>query len=173
MKDHQLHAEPSMNLPSLDHTSPSYQQWVTPEMGLNSTMGKGNPRLGRGYKVSRNREGFPRISLTSIAYSPSFPTFLSHPREVFPFSCSTVLQLPHFPSRASTTGRTGSLRELQACREAPSEKITSPTTSLTWREFLIGLTTCFFNPMGLTTCLFYSTHWMMSHELGEGSTENS
>jgi hypothetical protein len=30
-----------MNLPSLDHTSHHAQQWVTPELGLSSTQGKG------------------------------------------------------------------------------------------------------------------------------------
>jgi hypothetical protein len=37
---------PSMNLPSLDHASPIYHEWVTPELGLNAAEGKGIPRLG-------------------------------------------------------------------------------------------------------------------------------
>jgi hypothetical protein len=36
----------STTLPALDHAVPSYQQWVTPEMGLKSTQSKGNPSLG-------------------------------------------------------------------------------------------------------------------------------
>ena len=32
---------PSMNLPALYHTSHHAQQWVTPELGLSSTQGKG------------------------------------------------------------------------------------------------------------------------------------
>jgi hypothetical protein len=32
---------PSMNLPALDHATHHTQQWVTPELGLSSTQGKG------------------------------------------------------------------------------------------------------------------------------------
>jgi hypothetical protein len=32
---------PSTNLPALDHAAHHAQQWVTPEMGLSSTQGKG------------------------------------------------------------------------------------------------------------------------------------
>jgi hypothetical protein len=32
---------PSMNLPALDLTAHHAQQWVTPELGLSSTQGKG------------------------------------------------------------------------------------------------------------------------------------
>jgi hypothetical protein len=33
--------KPSTNLPALDHVAHHAQQWVTPELGLSSTQGKG------------------------------------------------------------------------------------------------------------------------------------
>ena len=37
---------PSTNLPALDHVAHHTQQWVTPELGINS-IGQGIPRLGK------------------------------------------------------------------------------------------------------------------------------
>jgi hypothetical protein len=84
---------PSTNLPALDHTTHHCQQWVTPEMGLNSTRVKGFlTRL----KVHRQHERLcHRCQPKLTAYSPSFPTFLSHPGSV-PLFFSTFLQLLHF-----------------------------------------------------------------------------
>jgi hypothetical protein len=43
-----------MNLPAIDHVVHHAQQWVTPEMGLNSTR-QGNSRLGKDKKeVAQN-----------------------------------------------------------------------------------------------------------------------
>jgi hypothetical protein len=78
------------------------------------------------------------------AHRLSFPTCLSHPGNMH-LHCSTVHRLLHFPSRASTTGRIRNSQSSVAVVGLPPGEITSPTNSLTWREFLTGLTTCFFN----------------------------
>jgi hypothetical protein len=108
-------------------------------------------------------EGFPpRSLLTPTTHRLSFPTCLSHPRNIH-LHCSTVHRLLHFPSRASTTGQIRNSQSSVAVVGLPPGEITSPTISLTWREFLTGLTTCFFNhgpdnpPLqttGLTTYFF-------------------
>jgi hypothetical protein len=46
---------------------------------------------------------------------------------------------------ASTTGQIRNSQSAIVVSRIPPGELTSPTTSLTWREFLIGLTTCFFN----------------------------
>jgi hypothetical protein len=89
-------------------------------------------------------EGFPpRSLLTPTAHRLSFPTCLSHPGNIH-LHCSTVHRLLHFPSRASTTGRIRNSQSSVAVVGLPPGEITSPTISLTWRELLTGLTTCFF-----------------------------
>jgi hypothetical protein len=71
-----------MNLPALDHAAQSSQQWVTPELGLNSTWVKGFLARLRQY---RQQEGFhPRSQLKLPTYNLSFPTCLSHPRKCAP-----------------------------------------------------------------------------------------
>ena len=74
---------PSMNLPSLDHIAHNAQQWVTPELGLNST-GQGNPRLGCGYRKLHIATGriLSRGLLRPTTHRLSFPTCLLHPRRV-------------------------------------------------------------------------------------------
>jgi hypothetical protein len=86
---------PSTNLPSLVCTTHHSQQWVTPELGLNSTRVKGF--LTMLMYLGQQERLCHRCQLKLIAYSPSFPTCLSHPGSV-PLLCSTVLQLPHFLS---------------------------------------------------------------------------
>jgi len=92
-----------MNPPALDHAAPSYQQWVTPELGLNTTRSKGNPRIGLGYKVSR-KDFVSRNPLTSTTYSPSFPRYMSHPRECAPClldsASTTTLPFQGFSKRS-------------------------------------------------------------------------
>ena len=73
---------PSTKLPALDHTTHHSQQWVTLELGLNSTRVKG---LLTRLMVHRQQEILHhkcQIKLTS--YSPSFPTCMSHPRKCAP-----------------------------------------------------------------------------------------
>jgi hypothetical protein len=90
-------------------------------------------------------EGFsPRSLLTPTSHRLSFPTCLSHPGNMH-LHCSTVHRLLHFPSRDSTTGWIKNSQSSVAAVGLPPGEITSPTKSLTWREFLTGLTTCFFN----------------------------
>ena len=73
-----------MTLPALDHTTHHDQQWVTPELGLNST-GQGNSRLGKENKeVSQNtgKNLLFQEPLTPIAHRPSLSTCLLHPMRV-------------------------------------------------------------------------------------------
>jgi hypothetical protein len=70
---------------------------------------------------------------------------MSHPENIH-LHCSTVHRLLHFPSMASAIGR---MRNSQISVDVvglPPGEISSPTISLTWREFLIDLKTFFFNP---------------------------
>jgi hypothetical protein len=134
-----------MNLPTIDQTAHHSQQWVTLELGLNST-GQGIPRLGRDNRKLHNTTG--RISskepLTPTTHRISFPTCLSHPRSVH-LHCHTSpsTATPPFP-RASTTGWIRNSQSSIAATGLPPRDLTSSAHSLTWREFLIGLTTCFF-----------------------------
>jgi hypothetical protein len=91
-----------MILPSLDHAAQNSQQWVTPELGLNSTRVKGFlTRL----KLHRQQEGFhPRCLLKLSSYSLSFPTCLSHPRKCAPSLLNSPSVAP-LPFQASTTGQ--------------------------------------------------------------------
>jgi hypothetical protein len=98
----------------------------------------------------------------------SFPTCLSHPRSIH-LHCHTVHRLLHLPCLGLQQQAGPEFSEL--CSKSyvgplsPGEKLTSSTHSLTWREFLTGLTTCLFNHnhlphlervlhTGLTTCFF-------------------
>jgi hypothetical protein len=100
---------PSMNLPTLEHTAHHTQQWVTPELRLNSTWVK---RFLTRLVAHRQQERLcHRCQLKLIAYNPSFPTCLSHPRKCAPSPLNSPSVAP-LPFWASTTGRTGSLRAL-------------------------------------------------------------
>jgi len=80
--------KPSMNLRALYHAAQSYQQWVTPELGLNSTRVEGFLDRIRQYK---QQEGFsPRSQIKLSTYIFSFPTWPSHPRKCAP----SLLNLP-------------------------------------------------------------------------------
>jgi len=75
---------------------------------------------------------------------PLIPHMPVPPKEV----CPSLLNSPsaaHFPSRASTIGQIRNSHSFVVVVGLPRGEITSPTISLTWREFLIGLKTCFFN----------------------------
>jgi hypothetical protein len=100
---------PSTNLPALDYTTHHSQQWVTPEMGLNSTMVKGF--LTRIMDHGQQERLCHKCLLKLTAYSPSFPTCLSHPRKCSPSLLNSPSTAP-LPFWASTTGRTGSLKAL-------------------------------------------------------------
>jgi hypothetical protein len=78
---------PSMNLPTLDHIAPRYEQWVTPKLGQKSTQNKGNHRLGWEYGKFHNATGripskeptyvhhsqtpIPHMHVLAWEYSPS------------------------------------------------------------------------------------------------------
>ena len=95
-------------------------------------------------------EGFPpRILLMLNFHRISFPTCMSHPENIH-LHCSIVHQLLHTPSRASSTCRIINSQSSVVASRLPPGEITSPTTSLTWRDFLTDLTTCFFFPKKLS-----------------------
>jgi hypothetical protein len=74
----------STNLPALDHVAHHAQQWVTPELGLNSTR-KGNSRLGKeNTEVAQNnrKDLLSQEPLMPTTHRPSFPTCLFHPMRV-------------------------------------------------------------------------------------------
>jgi hypothetical protein len=92
------------------------------------------------------QEGFhPRILLTPIAHRVSFPTCLSHPSNIH-LHYSMVHRLLHFPSKDSTTFQIKNCQSSVVVVGLPLAEITYPTISLTWREIIIGLKTCFFYP---------------------------
>jgi hypothetical protein len=104
---------PSMNLPALDHTAHHSQQWVTPELGLNST-GQGIPRLG---KVNRKVTQFKRKdSLPGATYAHCSQTLIPHmpvpPQEYTPSLSHSPSAAPPPLPWASTTGQTRILRAL-------------------------------------------------------------
>jgi hypothetical protein len=91
-------------------------------------------------------EGFPiRSLLTPTTHRISFPTCLSHPRNIH-LHCSTFHRLLHFPSRVSTTSWIRNSQRFVAVVGHPSREITSPKIFVTLREFLTSLKTYFFNP---------------------------
>ena len=70
----------SMNLPELDLTSHHAQQWVTPELGLSSTQGKGILYYAEvtGKLHSAIRRILSRSLLMPTTHGLSFPTCLFH-----------------------------------------------------------------------------------------------
>jgi hypothetical protein len=93
-----------------------------------------------------NHEGFPpRSKLIHTTYSLSFPTCLSHPRKCAPSLLNNPSATP-LPFQGFSNRPDKNSQRTIATDRLPLGEITSPTTPLTWREFLIGLTTCFFSP---------------------------
>jgi hypothetical protein len=73
---------PSMKLLALDDVAQISQQWVTPELGLNST--RVNGFLSR-LRLHSQQEGFHyMLQLKITYYNLSFPTFPSQPRKCAP-----------------------------------------------------------------------------------------
>ena len=100
---------PSTKLPALDHIVHHCQQWVTPELGLNSTRVKGF--LNRMMCLRQQERLRHRCQHKLAAYSPSFPTGLSHPRKCAPSLLNNPSAAP-LPFLALVTCRIGSLRKL-------------------------------------------------------------
>jgi hypothetical protein len=84
-----------MNLPALDHIAHHTQQWVTIELGLNST-GKGIPRLGKDNKkvAQINRKDFSQEPAHTNNLHPLIPHMLVPPQEVCPFSAQQSFGYP-------------------------------------------------------------------------------
>jgi hypothetical protein len=91
---------PSTNLPALDHTAHHSQQWVTPELGLNSTE-QGIPRLGKvNRKVTqfKRKDSLPGATYAHLLTNSHSPHACPTPR-VYTFTvtqsidCSTSLTL--------------------------------------------------------------------------------
>jgi hypothetical protein len=90
-----------------------------------------------------NQEGFPpKSQLIHIAYNLSFPTSLSHPRKCAPSLLNSSLVAP-LPFQGFNNMPDMNSQSTIAVVGLPPGEITSPTTSLTSREFLTGLKTCF------------------------------
>ena len=76
--------KPSMNLPALDRIAHHSQQYITPDLGLNST-GQRNSRLGKDNKefAQGNRKDLlSQKPLMPTTHRPSFPIRLLHPMRV-------------------------------------------------------------------------------------------
>jgi hypothetical protein len=131
---------PSMVLPALDHTTQQSQKWFTPELGLNSTQVK--EFLSRLMYLRQQEKCSHRCQLNLKAYSPSFPTCLSHPRKCAPSLLNSPSSSP-FPFSGLRNRSTGSLRSLWLQFGTFRKEI--PIKSLTQRELLMGLTTRLFS----------------------------
>jgi hypothetical protein len=124
-----------------------------------------------------NQEGFPpKSQLIQTTYNLSFTTFLSHPRKSAPSLLNSTSVAP-LPFQGFNNRLDNNSHRTIAIFGLPQGEITSPTTSLPWREFLTCMTTCFFfsdklshlervdhkannlplHSTGMTTCLFTST----------------
>ena len=139
-----------MNLPALDHVAHHSQEWVTPKLELNS-IGQGIPKLGMDNMKFHSTTGriFSKVPLTPTTHKISFPTCLSHLGNIH-LHYSIVHRLIHFPSKSSRTCQIMNSQSSLTIIGLPPGELTSSTHSLTWREFLAGLTTCFFYPHSLT-----------------------
>jgi len=166
--------KPSMNLPTLDHASYHSQQWVTPEMCLNS-IGKGFlGYAGTTWSFTVQQEGFPPRSHLCPQITDSHSPHACPTSRVYTFTFTQSIDCYTSLSRASTTGWIRNSQSSVAATGLPPGELTSPTYSLTWRELLIGLTTYFFYPhsltwgelfIGLTTCLFNTWAWQPTSSL--------
>jgi hypothetical protein len=131
---------PSINLPTLDHVSHHSQQWVTPEMGLKSTQVKGF--LTKMMYLRQQEKLCHRCQLKLTTYSPSFPTWISHPRKCAPYllNSPSVSPLPFSGFNNNLDRKSQSpiatvchLQEINSQQFSPREKL------------LTGLTTRLFN----------------------------
>jgi hypothetical protein len=80
-----------MNLPSLDQTGHCSQQWVTPELGLNS-IGKGIPRLGKDNRKFAQTNGKDFLPGPTYAHRPY--TLMPH-TPIPPQECTPSLSQVH------------------------------------------------------------------------------
>jgi len=159
---------PSKNLLPLDHTAPSYQQWVTPELGLKSTQSKGNPRLGWDYRKLHNAIG--RIPSKEPTYAHRSQTLIPHmpvpPREYTPslFHSPSTTPLPFegFSNRPDQQ-----FPDLYSCYWTPSKRNHFPNNLSHLERYAhmpdnlllqsMGLKICLFNSIGLKTYFFSPT----------------
>jgi hypothetical protein len=81
-----------MILLALDHAAHNSQQWVIPELGLNSTQVKGF--LARLTQIKQQEGLHSRSHLTLTTYSLSFPTRVSHPRKCDPSPLNSASAAP-------------------------------------------------------------------------------
>jgi hypothetical protein len=160
---------PSMNLPAIDHTSPHSKQWVTPELGLNST-GQGIPRLGRDNKKLHSTTG--RISskepLMPTTHRLSFPTCLSHPRSVH-LHCHTVHRLLHLPFWGFNNRSDQEFSELCSCYWTPSRRTHFLSTLSHLERVSHRPDNLLLLSTGLTTRFFTLSS---THGHGDGSNKN-
>jgi hypothetical protein len=142
----------STNLRALDHTAHHSQQWVTPELGLNSTRVKGF--LTKLMYLKQQEKLCHMCQLELTAYSPSFPTCLFHPRKCAPslLNNPSVASLP-FPGFNNKSDRKSQnpvvvvwhLREINSHQFSHLELISHGLDNSPL-QYPTGLTTRLFSP---------------------------
>jgi hypothetical protein len=83
---------PSTNLPTLDHTAHHSQQWVTPELGLNSTRVKGF--LTRLMYLRQQGKTLSQVPTQTNSLQSLIPHMPVPPQEVCPFSAQQSFGCP-------------------------------------------------------------------------------
>jgi hypothetical protein len=146
---------PSTFLPALDHTVHKSQQWVTPEMGINSTW----VRVPNQAKVSHSTGTQSQVTqsqVTQLQESPSqmpihtdnLQSLIPHmhvpPQEVCPFSAQQSFSCPTSLPRLQQQVRTGSLRAL-SLQFGTSGNNSQQFSHLERMQCLTGLTTRLFS----------------------------
>jgi hypothetical protein len=156
---------PSTFLPALDHTAQNSQQWVTPELGLNSTQVK--EFLTRLMYLRQQEKICHRCQLELTTYNPSFPTCLSHPRKCAPslLNSPSAAPLPFWgfnnrPDRKSQSpvAAVWHLREINSQQFSHLERISHGPDNPPL-QYPTGLTTHFFSPSPKTTRYISTGTW--------------
>ena len=114
-------------------------------MGLNSTE-KGIPRLGKvNRKVARNnrKDILSQEPLMPTTHRPLLPTHLFHPKRVHLQYYNSIGYYTSLTLGFNNKSDQNSQSSVAATGLPPGE-LTSSAHSLTWREFLTCMTTCFF-----------------------------
>jgi hypothetical protein len=130
---------PSTNLPTLDHAAHPTQQWLTPELGLNSTR-QGNSRLGKDNKeVAQNnrKDLLSQEPLTPTTHRPSFPACLLQPRRVHLHQYKSIDYYTSLTLGFNNRLDQKSQSTIPAMR-LPSRRTHFPTNFLTWESFSLA-----------------------------------
>jgi hypothetical protein len=148
----------------------STQQWVTPELGLSSTPGKGIQTQAEvtGNSVIHNHqeESSPRNLPRSLPTDPHSPHACSTPGECTFSVTWTVLRLPVSLTLGYRNRPDGSLRALWQLQGSFQDFSPSSAHSLTWRSRSQAN-----KPHAVQYCVVTTTHGENRHRLPQtGST---